>query len=328
MTEEEIDPQREFLDRRQTGIGATDSAKILGLSRWGSALTVYQDKVAPVDITGPSLPAWLGLELEGSVARLYTAQEGRLIRSDNLHHRHPDYDFIVCHLDYRAKDRLVEIKTASSMSGWGPEGSTEIPVEYWVQVQHEMLVTGKPLCDVAALFGHHTFRVYHIERDNTFLEALVPTLQSFWVNHVLAGVPPPPGHTQFDRKIIAERWPDDDGVILPATAEQELLLRECLTIREAIRDAEARKEEIENRLRDAVGAHLGIESPDATFTWKLGGPRTEWKALAADYRTLLESAVPFTTPLGVSIGVDDLDGLVTSYTKPADDRRISVREKH
>jgi len=58
------------MEARQSGIGATDAASILGLSSHGSRYSVYIAKTEPAVVTQPSLQAWLGLELEASVAKL------------------------------------------------------------------------------------------------------------------------------------------------------------------------------------------------------------------------------------------------------------------
>jgi predicted phage-related endonuclease len=108
------DQQRAFDEQQRSGVGSTDSPKLLGLSKYGTALTVYERIVGGAPPHQPSLPAWLGLKMQRTVAELYTEATGIRVRADNGHHRHPTLPFIVTHLDYRAwgnRQHLVEAKT-------------------------------------------------------------------------------------------------------------------------------------------------------------------------------------------------------------------------
>src|SRR4030095_4125765 len=112
------DWRKEWHEQRATIIGATDSPKILGLSRHGTALSVYNDKVNPSGPQGQSLPAWLGLKLQSAVGELYTAATGTRLRASDRLFRMREFDWIGCHLDFRAwgdPTLLVEAKTRAYM---------------------------------------------------------------------------------------------------------------------------------------------------------------------------------------------------------------------
>lgn len=47
----------EWLKTRQTGIGGSDVAAILGLSKWKTPLDVYNDKIAEPPLKNPTLPS-------------------------------------------------------------------------------------------------------------------------------------------------------------------------------------------------------------------------------------------------------------------------------
>ena len=286
--------RRAFLESRATIIGATDSPKILGLSRHGTALSVYEDKVNPVADSGEmSLPAWLGLKLQNTVAELYTARTGARVRADNQTHRMKEHPFIGCHLDFRLlgqPDILVECKTRAFQRGWGEDGTDKVPAEIWVQCQHEMLVTGAKRCDVAVLFGHHTFNVYPLPRNEEFLAALVKTLTEFYHDNWQAGVPPlPTGHPR-DTEIVKEQNPDHDDEIKAATPEQAQFIQRLSMIRMNAAQAALAKSEAENRLRDMIGTAAGITGPFGTITWKRSKDTTEygWENIAGSYRSILE----------------------------------------
>lgn len=285
--------RQEFLEHRQTGLGATDAPKILGLSRWGSALSVYERLTeGPGDDT-PSLPAWLGLKLQSTVAELYTAATGQKVRAANTHFRHPEHDWMVCHLDYRAWGNpklLIECKTRAYMKGYGEDGSNEIPADVWVQVQHEMAVTGAETAHVAVLFGHHTFRVYVISRDQQFIDKWIEKGTDFWNNHYLARVPPPvTGHPEDDR-YLRRHHPDDDGSLIAATAEQEALVGRLVLAINNYKAVEQARKEVENQVKEVIGDAAGLTGSFGSITWKKSkdSESVDWGQVAIIYAGVIE----------------------------------------
>ncbi len=288
------DERQEFLERRTTGLGATDSPKILGLSRWGTPRTVYRDKTEPRD-DEMSLPAWLGLKMQNTVAELYTAATAIRVRADNRHHRHPEHAWMVCHLDFRAWRRpnlLIETKTKASMRGWGPEGTTQIPADVWVQVQHEMAVTGATEAHVAVLFGHHTFRVYAIPRDDEFIGRLIPKLSDFWHLNVLARVPPPPTGREVDTEDVKRDNPEAlDPQLKSATPEQVMLINRLKVARIELHEAETNEQELENKVKELIGDAAGITGTFGTITWKNDRDREviDWEHVAVNQGNVIEA---------------------------------------
>ena len=312
MTEEVQDVSEErkaFHEQRATVLGATDSPKILGLSRWGTALSVYNDKTSP-DLSNRqmSLPAWLGLKMESAVAELYTARTGNRVRADNRMHTMPGYDFIGCHLDYRVWSRpdwLVEAKTRAYMKGWGGEDENKIPVDVWVQVQHEMMVTGADRCDVAVLFGHHTFRVYEMISHESFQRTLLERLIRFREDNWLAGVPPPATGHPVDTDIVKGENQLHGDLIKPVTPEQAEVVDLYRRARFNVKQAAEREAELQNKLIQIIGTAAGISGPFGTITRKKtqDGVVTDWEQVAAAYRKPLDHALA-TDPDALGLGLD------------------------
>lgn len=337
----DIDERRRFLEARQRGIGATDAAAILGLSRWGSPLSVYQDKTEPIgELTPGSLPMWLGLRLEGVVAELFTARTDRQTRSDNRQHVHPEDSWLVCHLDYRVRglpDELVECKTQSSREDWGDEGTADVPVYYWTQAQHELLVTGARKVWMPVLFGLYDFKVYEIERDEEFLSRWRPAARDFWHDHVLAGVPPPLEGDAFSKRVVRARWPEHDQAMKVVPPERELLI---LRLREEMakqKEQDITVETLKHRVEDLIGSAAGIEGSWGKVTWKYVKDRTviEWERVADVCRLaaneLLDHWNPGDDEELVRIGAaaqHALNAAVPLYTRIEEGyRRIDVRFK-
>lgn len=182
----------DFLQARSTGIGGSDVAAILGLSKWKTPLQVYMEKrgeLAPQ----PDNPAmrW-GRYLEPIVRQAYSDETGRAVLVPESMLRHPRHDWMIANIDGFTEDcRGFEAKTARSADGWGEPGSDQIPQAYLLQVQHYMMVTALPVFDVAALIGGSDFRIYEVPADAELQEMIADAEAEFW-RAVQRGEPPEP----------------------------------------------------------------------------------------------------------------------------------------
>ncbi|PJX25032.1 endonuclease [Psychrobacter sp. L7] len=198
----------EWLELRQSGIGGSDIAAILGVSPYATAYDVYQSKTQPVSEDSNEFAYW-GTVLEDVVAREFAKRSGLKVQNVNFMMRHPVHTFAVANIDravvnrdiagnvrYKdgklTTDQIVEIKTASEYVGknWGDEDSDEVPDQYQCQAQWYMGVTDTQVCHMAVLIGGNKYRQYRIERNQELIDVLFETAHDFWHNNVLAGVEP------------------------------------------------------------------------------------------------------------------------------------------
>lgn len=323
----------DFDDQRRLGIGSTDSAAILGVSPWKDAHDVWRQKVHGEPSKDPSLPMWLGTELETAIAKLYTAQTGMPLERNTEQFVHSG-GILRTHIDF-ARDParaslpglfeigLVEAKTARSKRGWGehvyPEPTIAIPRHYWIQVQHQMAVVGSPFVDVAVLFGHEDFRIYRIDRDVEFIESLVDDMEEWWNLYVVTETPPPVDGTEGSARWLRETYPRSLVDAIPATADHAVLVRELSTLREA-KDALARADEIMvQQLKDIIGNHEGMTGGNFTIRWKSQRDykKVEWERVASVYREILEAK---------GIAGESLDSVVTQNTEIKEGKRPFILE--
>jgi putative phage-type endonuclease len=169
--------RHEWLLARQSGLGSSDAPEILGVGFSGTAgpARVYRSKVEPVDDRLPETgPLRRGIELEPHAAAFYERRMGTSL-SPNVENellRHPERPWQVASPDRRREDdgRAVELKCVAGFGEeWGAEGTGEVPEKYRVQCQHQMVVTGDRMIDLAALdvIGWE-LRVYRIDADRAF----------------------------------------------------------------------------------------------------------------------------------------------------------------
>ena len=182
----------EWLKLRQIGIGGSDVAALLGLSKWRTPLDVYNSKVEEPEETDNASMEW-GRRLEPVIREKYAEAVGMEVSIPGVMYQHPEHDFMIADVDgIREDGRIVEIKTARTQQGWGEEGTDEIPDYYKTQVQHYMTVLGASSCDVAVLIGASDFRIYTVESDPELEALLIEAEADFWHNHVEPLLPPPP----------------------------------------------------------------------------------------------------------------------------------------
>ena len=200
--------REDWLTLRQSGIGGSDIAAIIGVSPYATAYDIYQSKTQPVNEETNEFAYW-GTVLEDTVAREFSKRSGLKIQNVNFLMRHPEHRWAIANIDraiinpaikgnVRFKDgklttdQIVEIKTASEYVGknWGLEESDEVPDQYQCQAQWYMGVTDTQICHMAVLIGGNKYRQYKIERHQDFIDYLFEAAESFWVNNVLAGVEP------------------------------------------------------------------------------------------------------------------------------------------
>ncbi len=199
----------DWLSLRQSGIGGSDIAAIIGVSPYATAYDIYQSKTQPLSDEDMSEFAYWGTVMEDVVAKEFSKRSGLKVQNVNFMMRHPVHTFAVANIDravvnrdiagnvrYKdgklTTDQIVEIKTASEYVGknWGDEDSDEVPDQYQCQAQWYMGVTDTQVCHMAVLIGGNKYRQYRIERNQDLIDVLFETAHDFWHNNVLAGIEP------------------------------------------------------------------------------------------------------------------------------------------
>lgn len=279
----------EWLKTRQTGIGGSDVAAILGLSRYKSALDVYNDKVGEVSDSEQSQAAYWGTQLEGIVAKEFQKRTGMKVQKVNsqlsrdgwMHANidravvNPEISGNVRVLDEAKQaetgrmlttDAILECKTASAFiaGAWGDTQEYEIirgeivtehviPEYYETQVQWYMGITGAKICYVAALLGGQDFRIYAVPRNDELISVLQDKCREFWTTYVVPRVKPDPVTIADAYKL----WPRDTDGMVEASPDDAVNIGEILNLDAQIKELTEQKEELKTKLiislKDAQG---------------------------------------------------------------------------
>lgn len=260
----------EWLKNRQSGIGGSDVAAILGLSKWKTPLDVYNDKIAekPIEESNPSIE-W-GNRLEPVIRQKYADETGLTVTIPNQTFRHPEHSFMIANVDGLLPDgSVLEIKTARSGADWGEEGTDEIPEYYLTQVQHYMAVLGAKRCDVAVLIGASDFRVYHVDADPEIASMLIEEEKAFW-QRVIDRNPPAP-RTFAEAKTAFPRSKEHS---LEASDEIVAAAAELALVRKKMDELSEKEKELQGAITSFMGESDTLSMDGKTIaTWKTSKPR-------------------------------------------------------
>ena len=188
---------------RSSYLGGTDASAIAGANPYQTPFEVYISKVTEQQTPLNPAMEW-GTRLESVIAQKYSDMtKHTLAQPQTLFH--PEHCFIGGTPDYLIQDDpnlLLEVKTASEsqldlLDGegvpiWGFEGSDVVPLQYLVQCQWYMGLTGRRRADLAVFFlgASRDFRIYSIKFDPELYSGLIKKAVEFWNNFVIPRIEP------------------------------------------------------------------------------------------------------------------------------------------
>jgi len=193
----------EWFAVRRAGITGTDLPKILGLTQYGNALSVWLDKRGELDDDAGEAARW-GQLLEDVVAREWAHRHDTDVVDVGVlaHHEHDwqraSLDRLVVTCPDGQGPCALEVKTRSA---WvADQWADGVPDSVLAQTAWGLIVTGLEHHHVAALIGGQRLVSYRVDRDPKLEDYLLDAARPVW-QAVLDGVPP-------------EVHPDADGVLL------------------------------------------------------------------------------------------------------------------
>lgn len=286
--------RQQWLEQRRSGIGGSDVAGILGLSKWSTPLDVYLSKIGEAEEKELTPAMHWGNVLEPVLLAEFQRQTGIDLQPPASMIRSQDNPFMIANVDRLTGDgQIVECKTARSDADWGEAGSGEIPVYYQTQVQHYMAVLGAQITYVPVLIGGSDFRIYVVERDQGIIEDMIEAERSFWFDHVCAKVPPDPLNATDAKKI----WPRDSGESIEVDDLTAGFVEVLKKLKAELKQLEGRVEFCDDRVRlsfkdAAVLTHKGVQL--ATYKAQ-DTTRIDTKALEAAHPSIANAFRKTTT---------------------------------
>ena len=304
--------REEWLERRRKHLCASDAAPALGLSKWGSPLRVCQSKWGELDET-PSKEMLRGTTLEPLVIALYRFRTGHRILPERfiVSELHP---FMAATPDGFDDDYVADIQAKTSYAYareiWGESGSSDIPDDYRVQVQHEMSVTGAGVTVLPVLFADEStfdmlceaikagvdlsvlvsivmrlneddsssveFAIFEVKRDDEFIEDMIEQERRFWETYVLKHERPP--CDEVPEKVKKFREASDADLPILRRLRKTYIARKV---------ANTAYDDTVDIVKGMIGDHAGIVHDEVgPIRWKASDPKAKIDdaAVLEDYK--------------------------------------------
>ena len=269
---------KDVKENRHLYIGGSDIAKVMGLSRWGTPLSLWAEKtgkIPPKDLSNIEAVE-LGNDLEDFVANKFSQKTGKAVRRSPKVYQHPQYPYMVAHIDrlITGSDELLECKTCSFFKKDEWEGE-EIPQEYILQVMWYLGITGRRIGHIAVLIGGQSFKYKQIEFDSELFDKMVEAAKDFW-QHVQNDTPVDIVAT--DDETLKDLYSNHSEVMIDLIPTDEQTKQACEVFEERvaylqeikmhIKQLQDEQKEIETSVKDIIKDNLGIKTPKYIITWK------------------------------------------------------------
>ncbi len=174
-----------WLGWRKQGVGSSDAPCVMGCDPYRTREDVLLDKLGlaePVKVNGAME---LGTMWEPAARAMYFFETG--LDMEPAEFAHPDYPYLRASLDgYREDAWPIEIKFMGEKN-FDLIHQTQAPLEHhWVQVQHQLLVTGKERCVyIPYTLTEDKKKIARIQyvwvlRDDKYQAELYQKLTDFW----------------------------------------------------------------------------------------------------------------------------------------------------
>lgn len=273
---EEYGSREKWLEARLRGIGASSSSKAMGLSPYGNPYELWAELVGlvpPKDLSDSERIKW-GMRLEPLIANAYEEEHPEHRLHDLGRYticRSRAWSFLFCSLDRVIETPsgelgLLEIKTTAERNAW--QWEEEPPIDYQVQLQHQLAVTGLQWGVIACLVGGQKLVPIRVERNDDFISFMVSELVKFW--GLVESKEPPPMKGTPSREFMQRVWPrEQPGKIVELPTRFDELDVAIAQAKAEKKSVEYRIEQLEAELCAAIkDGEAGVTPAGVIYSWK------------------------------------------------------------
>lgn len=256
--------------KRREGIGASDSAIIMGYSTYKTPYELYLEKTGFLTYTDETTePQYWGNMLEPLIIKRFSEEnEVEVTFPDTIHH--PDYPFIFANLDgwIPSLNSVVEAKCVNSFQRklWDVALTDGIPLTYLIQIAKQCALTNADKGYCAVLIGGMEYKQFVYERDLTLEDLIIKSDIEFW-NCVQNREPPAPINTS-DCKLQFKSSESDKAKLSTFKTSQivDLLLDTKSKIKELEAEEDFYKMQLMSHMKESE--YLVGQNGDILATWK------------------------------------------------------------
>ena len=175
---------QDWLAMRKAGIGGSDCAPAVGLSRWKSPFQLWSEKTNRITPTKAGEAAYWGSVMEPILRNEFAKRTNLEVHELPAFLRSMEHPFMLANIDGYVKNEdgsysVLEIKTANAYAAV-QDWQNGLPIEYYCQVMHYMAVTGMSSAYVSVLLGGNTFEIQKYDRDEDMIQHIIQMEKHFW----------------------------------------------------------------------------------------------------------------------------------------------------
>ena len=257
----------QWLDLRHAGIGGSDCAAACGLSRWKSRLELWLEKTGRTKAQPAGEAAYWGRVMEPILRNEFAKRTGFSVKEMPAFFRSKANPFMLANIDGCVDTgtgyAILEIKTAGSYAVGDWEDG--LPLEYYLQVQHYLAVTGAVKAFVAVLLGGNKFTYIEVERDEETIQNIIAMERDFWENYVLKDIPPKP--VALDKNLLNTLYPLVKTPEITITIEHAPVFERYLDAKIKLDEAQKAKDAAEAELKALVKDSAKAVCGNYTASW-------------------------------------------------------------
>jgi len=260
---------KDWKKERQKGIGGSDAAAVLGVSRWKSPLRLYLEKLGEIEPEQDNEYMLWGRKLEKLIIEHFVEATGKNVEKIDKILVHPEYPFMIANLDgyIPEEDAVVEVKTASSykLDEWSGDN---IPVEYVLQGQHYLAVTGCSKVYYPVLVGGNTFFIKEMTRDEELINMIIDAESKFWHEHIEKRIPPEMTGSVDARELLDKLYPTAKEGLKVELPQLEETVNQLAVTQAKIKELEQLVDELQAKIKEQMGEAEIAEIGSFVATWK------------------------------------------------------------
>jgi len=255
--------REQWLELRMKGMGGSEAGAVVGLSKWGSPLTVYLRKKGMLPEVEDNEDMEFGREAEPFIRDWFARKLGAELGVPVIAYPFPwvmqskKYPWMLANIDGIVEvdgwRYLLEIKTAGSFAV--KEWKEDIPAYYQAQVQHYATVTGIQRSYVVCLVGKKL--IWHVqEHDPKFADEIIESERLLW-EMIQDGEMPAPIGIEAEAEALCLGDVDPDKFI----EDDSLIADEYAQVNEQLKYLEAQKTKLKTQLLYLMGDAKTLLTP-------------------------------------------------------------------
>jgi putative phage-type endonuclease len=265
----------QWLEARTSMFGASEAASLLGCGYSDqNAHTVIASKIARQLDESEAKRLMIGRIMEPALRELFELETGlkclpqpqySIVRNHELPWLGASLDGATCDPDRGMCP--IELKHVDGFNLWQwRDGSG--PLKFQVQCQHQMAVTGATRAYLFGVVGSGNLVSIVVERNQRFIEAMLASLRKFWGFVERRELPPVDG-SEATTRALRILHPDDSGATVTLPSDADTWTSQIETADLEIDVAVARRDELKNKLREAIGeSSYGLLGDGSRWSWK------------------------------------------------------------